>query len=179
METTIIYNSKTGFTKRYADWIAEELGCHTMPYKDFVKAPTAVSEIVIFGSRIHAGRIEQLEKVKPLVKGKLIVFAIGATPASVTHAIDKIWADNFSEKELEAIPHFYMQGGLDYGHMGILDGFLMKVVSILLSKKKEKSEDEAGFEQAIKHSYDSSSKEYIQPLVEHVKKCRATPASDI
>ena len=26
MKTIIVYSSQTGFTKRYADWLAEELG---------------------------------------------------------------------------------------------------------------------------------------------------------
>ena len=27
MKTVVVYRSKTGYTRKYAEWIAEELGC--------------------------------------------------------------------------------------------------------------------------------------------------------
>ena len=29
----VIYKSKTGFTQKYAQWIAEETGCDLIPYE--------------------------------------------------------------------------------------------------------------------------------------------------
>lgn len=62
-----------------------------------------------------------------------------------------------------------MQGGFNYEKMGILDRMIMKTLSKILSRKKDKSSDEAGFEQAIGSSYDISSREYIAPLIQFVK----------
>lgn len=45
----------------------------------------------------------------------------------------------------------------------------MKMAAAAMSKKQNKTEHEAGFEQAIKSSYDISSKEYVKPLVEYIK----------
>ena len=170
MSIIIIYNSKTGFTKKYADWIAAELNCSVLPYKDLPKATITTDDIVIFGSRVHAGKIEHLNKVKLrfVNKQSFIVFATGATPASETKAIDRIWTNNFTEAEISLIPHFYMQSGLNYENMGFIDRTIMKTVAKLMSGKEEKSETEAGFEQAIKSSYDITSREYIMPLANYV-----------
>lgn len=37
MKKIVVYQSGTGFTAKYADWIAEELGCEAKEYK-YVKA---------------------------------------------------------------------------------------------------------------------------------------------
>ena len=177
MKITVLCNSKTGFTKRYADWIAEELHgkemqCDVQPYKDFSTTMVEASGLVIFCSRIHAGKVEHLHKVKSHFCGqspqKLIVVATGGTPAAAEGAIAKVWAKNLTESELQSIPHFYLQGGLDYEKMGFLDRTIMKTVAKLLGGRKKKSEFEAGFEQAIQGSYDIASREYTAPLIDHI-----------
>lgn len=170
----VVYNSKTGFTKKYAEWIAEELGCEMQPYKSLSESTLSENDIVIFGSRVHAGRIEQLAKVKKRLAGlpgkTLVVFATGATPLAAENVITKIWADNFSSTEMKSIPHFYMQSGLDYDKMGLADRAVMKMAAKLMSGESEKSDEESGFAQAITGSHDISSKEYIAPLVDYVRK---------
>ena len=172
MRVLLVINSKTGFTKKYADWISEEITCSVQSYQDFLRTPTD-ADMVIFGSRVHAGRIEYLNKIKPRFKNdptrQLIIFATGATPASVENVIEKIWAENLTDAEIKSIPHFYMQSGLNYEKMGFLDRTIMKVVSRLLGSKTVKNDEESGFEQAIRASHDISSKEYIKPLVRYVR----------
>ncbi len=100
---------------------------------------------------------------------KLIIFETRPTPLAAEDVINTIWESNFSNEELKIISHFYMQGGFNYEKMGILDRMIMKTLSKILSRKKDKSSDEAGFEQDIGSSYDISSREYIAPLIKFVK----------
>jgi len=140
MEIIIYYNSKTGFTKKYADWIAEELECSVFSYKNFTKNAPCENSIVIFGSRIHAGKIECLNKIKTYFKDKrnLIVFVTGATPVLETAVIEKMWEANFTNEEIRIIPHFYMQSGLNYEKMGLVDRNIMKIVAKLIGGRKIK-----------------------------------------
>ena len=66
-------------------------------------------------------------------------------------------------------PHFYMQAGLNYERMGFFDKLIMKGLSAMMSKKKDKTPDEEGTAQAIGSSFDASSRDYIKPLVEYVR----------
>ncbi len=68
-----------------------------------------------------------------------------------------------------SIPHFYMQSGLCYEKMGFFDKTLMKMLSKMLSSKKDKSDSEGGTTIAISKSHDISSKDYIMPLVNYIK----------
>ena len=171
MEIIVYYNSKTGFTKKYADWIADELGCGVFPYRNFKKSAIGENSIIIFGSRVHAGKIEYLNKVKNCFTDKrnIIVFVTGATPVSETAVIERMWESSLTNEEIKIIPHFYMQSGLNYEKMGLIDRTIMKIVAKLIGGKKNKSEAERKFDQAIKKSHDFSSKEYITPLVKFVK----------
>jgi menaquinone-dependent protoporphyrinogen IX oxidase len=173
MKTIVIYQSQTGFTKKYAEWIANELKCEILPYKQMSEKEIMAYDYVIYGGRVHAGKVEGLKKVKKLfesnTKAKLIVFATGATPQAAEQTIDTVWKANLSEKELEQIPYFYFQSGLNYEKMKKLDRFIMKVFAKILSNKKNKDSNEIGCENAILNSHDISSKEYIVPLVKHVK----------
>ncbi|MCL2698643.1 MAG: flavodoxin domain-containing protein [Oscillospiraceae bacterium] len=172
MKIIIVYSSKTGFTKKYADWIAEELKCKTLPYSDFSESIINEYDIIIFGSRVHAGKIEHLDKMKSYFNDKpgkeLIVFATGGTPNAAEEVVNKIWRNNLTESEINDIPHFYMQSGLDYKKMGFPDKAIMKMGAFFMSMKKNKNDNEAGYENAIKDSYDDSSKEYILPLIKYM-----------
>ena len=81
-----------------------------------------------------------------------------------------MWEANFTNEEIKIIPHFYMQSGLNYEKMGFVDQIMMKMLAKLIGRKKNKSETEKGLEQAIKKSYDVSSKENIKLLLEFVRK---------
>lgn len=173
MKILIIYKSKTGFTKRYAEWISQELQCSTISYDNFKSDLISDFDILIFGTRVHTGRIDGFNKFKKIIKEtnkKIIVFAVGGTSAEAINSINKIWDSSFSKSELHEIPHFYMQGGLDYENMTAGDRFIMKSLAKMLGQKNSKDFEETGCEQAIQSSYDATSKEYIIPLINYVRR---------
>lgn len=170
----VTYKSVTGFTEQYAKWIAEELDCRAMEWKEASAKVMSEYDTVIFGGRFHAGFVDGLKNAKKLVaesaRAKLIVFATGATPHTATEMIEGAWKNNFTPDELESIPHFYMESGLRYDKMSFSDKLMMKVFAAMVKRKKDKSEYEKAMEKALGNSYDLSSKEYIVPLVSYVRK---------
>ncbi len=170
MKTYVIYNGKTGFTESYANWIAEDLKGAAVPFKDSAKTAITADDLVIFGGRVHVGRVENLGKILERFgkSGKLIVFGVGATPAEAADAVGSIWKNSLGDS-IDVIPHFYMPGGLNYEKMGFLDRKIMKMVAKAVSSEKNKDDLREGFSNAITSSHDISSKEYIKPLIELVK----------
>ena len=53
--------------------------------------------------------------------------------------------------------------------MGFFDKTMMRMASIMLEKKNYKSEEDIGMQNAIKKSYDISSKARIKPFIDYVK----------
>ncbi len=173
MKTVIIYKSKTGFTKKYAQIVAEQAGCELLELKKATPKALAGYELIVFGSRFFAGTVDGLKKARELFEAskatEFVVFATGATPNEAADIVNDVWKNNFSSEELEAIPHFYMQSGICYEKMPFAEKMMMKMAAKMMKNQKEKDEMGQGFEEALKGSFDISSEEYAQPLVEYLK----------
>lgn len=173
MKTLVIYKSKTGFTKKYAEIVAKNIDCTMLEFKKATAATMSKYDTIVFGSRVYAGMIDGWKKAKELFQKssakKLVVFATGATPNVAEEIVAEIWKTNLSAEEMETIPHFYMQSGICYEKMGWADKTIMKIASMIMSKKKEKGDYENGFEQAVASSFDASSEEFAQPLIDYLR----------
>ena len=64
MKTIVIYHSQTGFTKRYAQWIAEEAGADCLELSVAKKKDLTGYEAIIFGGWACAGSISKISWFK-------------------------------------------------------------------------------------------------------------------
>ena len=55
MRAVGVYASQTGFTRRYAEWIAEELGGEAVPVERADGIDAGSYDVVVFGGWLHAG----------------------------------------------------------------------------------------------------------------------------
>lgn len=167
----LVYKSNTGFTKKYAQWIQEELNCTTIELKDAHISEVNEYDIVIFGGGMHANKINGIKFIKnnlELFKNKqLIIFATGATPASAVEEVKRFEQANIPDGS--NIPFFYFQSGMNYKDMRINDMLMMNCLKFVLRAKKDKNSVEQGTMEAISNSYDNSNKIFIKPLINHVR----------
>lgn len=168
MKTIVIYNSQTGFTKRYAEWIAEATGADCFELSAAKKKDLAAYDAIIFGSWACAGGISKLGWFKGNVDQwrdkKLIAFCVGASPID-SPEIDPALKRNFTESEREKISVFYCPGGLNYEKMPAPSKLMMKMLLITLKAKKGKTEADQEMIKMISASYDISDKKYIEPIL--------------
>lgn len=169
MKILVTYTSKTGFTKWYAEYIAKEVDADLMNFKEVTAEIMSCYDVVVYGGGLYAGMINGYKKAKEKYAkssvNRFILFATGGTPNEATKEIDEVWKNNLSEEELNSMPHFYMQGGICYEKMSFSNRAIMKMMSKVLEKKKNKDSAEEGFSQAIRSSYDITSVEYAEPLI--------------
>lgn len=177
----IVYNTKTGFTKRYVDWITEMIDCQTISFDQINNIDFDNYDIIIYGSGMHAGRIRGLKefkkKVLNLVSKKIVVFITGGAPYS-EEVISLIKKNNFSVDELNSIKIFYFQSGLNYEKMGLCNKAMMKIYKKMLELKNNKSDTEVGTNKAISNSYDYSSSEYIKPMITYLDQLLNKPSGE-
>lgn len=168
MRTAVIYNSQTGFTKQYAQWIAEAAGADCFALKDAQKQNFDGYDAIVFGSWACAGRISKLSWFQANLgswPGKtLIAFCTGGSPAE-SPEIEAFLRNNFSEAEREKVHVFYCPGGFRYEKMPAGARLMMKAFRKMLGGKKDKTEAEAEMLSMISHSYDLSDRKYIEPIV--------------
>lgn len=173
----IVYRSETGFTEKYAKWIAEELNCIAVKSSEITKERLLQSEIIIYGGGFYAGQIKGLKKFKETLGKenlkKLIVFATGATPAESTEIVGKALEQNFTKEERTMIPAYYFQSGLNYERMSLKSKIMMKMFASMMAKKKDKSEEEKIMAEGMMASSDLCRRECISPLVTYVQTLRS------
>ena len=172
MKTVIIYFSQTGFTKQYAEWLAEEVQGECIAFAEAEKKDFSIYDTVVFGSWCHAGMIQKLRWFKerlPQWAGKnAVVFAVGAMPAE-SQEIQTALRNNFTDEEWNRIPVFYCPGGLRYEKMKPVSKMMMKMFAKMMANKKDKTEEEKAMAEMIGKSYDISDRKYIMPIVDCIK----------
>lgn len=172
MKTAVVYTSQTGFTKRYAQWIAEAAGADCLTLSEAKKKDMDAYEAIVYGGWACAGSISKIEWFKGNIdkwSGKrLIVFCVGGSPIE-NPEIGKFLKQNFKEDDLKKVSLFYCPGGFDYEKMSPPSKLMMKMFIKALKAKKGKTEAEEEMIKMISSSYDISDKKYIEPILECLK----------
>ncbi len=171
MSILIVYKSNSGFTKKYVDWIQEELPCTSLPLDKVTQEELNKHETIVFGGGMHANRINGIKFLTThkdlLTSKKLIVFATGATPLEATDEVERFRVNNVpSNRE---VPFFYFRSGMNYKNMKRTDKAMMTLYKTFLKVKSSKTANEKGTEETINQSCDYTDKKYILPLIEHLK----------
>lgn len=173
MKTIVIYNSQTGFTKRYAEWIAEKSGADCFELSVAKKKSMDEYDAIIFGGWACAGSISKIGWFKGNINKwegkKLIVFCVGGSPLD-NPDIEPALAKMFTEEEHKKVSVFYCPGGFNYDKMSATSKLMMKMFIKTLKAKKDKTEEEEYMIKMISSSYDISDIKYIEPILECLNK---------
>ena len=173
MKTIVIYNSQTGFTKRYAEWIAEATKADCLELSAAKKKDLTTYEAIIFGGWACAGSISKISWFKGNIDKwadkKLMAFCVGGSPID-NPEIEQTLKQIFNESASEKVSVFYCPGGFNYDKMSASSKLMMKMFIKMLKAKKDKTEAEQEMVKMISQSYDISDKKYIQPILECLKR---------
>ncbi|MBO5212793.1 MAG: hypothetical protein J6B60_04550 [Clostridia bacterium] len=156
----VLYCSNTGFSKRYAELIANEIGGECVDIS--LKSRVSKKEEIVFVGWIFANKIKKLSKLKKYnVK---CVLAVGMTPDRETIMKYLLEAN---KKDLVGRRLFYALGGLDMTKQRGFNKMLLKMVS----KKviSENKYDDRQMMEIFKNGGDFVSKENVSELLEYLK----------
>lgn len=160
----IVYKSKYGSTKQYAQWIQQEIPGDLAEADDVGKYEFAKYDVIIFGGYVRMARIV----VAPLiteswdaVKGKnVVLFTTSGVPPDHPNIL-KIYERSLPEELRKEIKYFPLRGRMVKSDLGFIDRFLVAVGQMM-----EKDESMA---KRMREDYDEVKKENLLPLLEYVK----------
>jgi menaquinone-dependent protoporphyrinogen IX oxidase len=169
----VMYKSKYGSTKRYAEWIANDVGADILEvskvkFNNFHKYDT-----IVFGGSLHAVGINGVKFItdnfKNLMDKKIIVFAVGCSPGR-EDAINHVLFSNFTEDMRDKINFFYLRGAFNYKKLGFVDKIMMNMLKLKLRRKKEEAldEDSKGLLASYDNPVDWTDKQMIDPIVKFI-----------
>lgn len=130
MNGIILYQSKYGATKKYAQWISEKTGFPCVETKQARISDVREYDTILLGGGIYASGIAGLSFLKKNIKDlqgkKIVVFCVGASPYE-EKAYREIVAHNMKDG-LSDIPCFYCRGAWDTEVLSIVDRNLCKLL---------------------------------------------------
>lgn len=166
MKTIVVYKSKYGYTKKYAQWLAESLDCG-------IKENASLADVmgydtIIYGGGIYAGRINGAKLItknlEKLSGKKLALFAVGSNVGR-SEELEAFWKQALEENVRLNVPHFYLRGGFDYGRLGSVDRLMMNMLKKMLLKKDRLTEDEKGLLAAYDTPFDFTDRKNLEEIL--------------
>lgn len=150
----IVYESKTGFTKKYAEMLAAKTNLKVFHVKEISKLNKG--EDIIFLGWMKVGKIQGLDKVR----GYNLIAVCGSGTGRTAEPDVKTVVDR---NKIEGIPFFYLRGGcLPLKKIKGMDRFML---SMMLKSRKESDEKTKESIDIIVNGFDGVKEENLEPLL--------------
>lgn len=166
----VIYGSKYGSTKKYAEWISEKLNCNCLDFKNISSVDISKYDSVIYGGGLYASSILGLKKLKNYEIKNLTLFTVGlATPETTDYS--SIIYSNTKNLRVKNLKTFHLKGCINYNDLGLIDRIMMamlKKFSIDKKKKSDLTEDDILMLNTYGKSVNFMDIDTIQPILDYV-----------
>lgn len=166
----VLYKSKYGSTKRYAEWIANDTNADLLEVSMVKVSDLLKYDLIIFGGFLHAVGISGVKIItdnfQKIMDKKVVIFAVGCSPER-EDAISHVSSSNFTKEMKEKISFFYLRGAFNYDKLDFVDKMMMKALKLKLERKKEKEldEDSKGLLACYDNPVDWTDKGAIAPII--------------
>ena len=174
MSGIILYQSKYGAAKKYAQWLSEETGFEVIETKKADIKEVSKHDTIILGGGVYASAIAGISFLKKNIsqlKNKLVmVYCCGAAPYD-DEILEMIKKRNLKDG-LADVPCFYFQGMWDLEGMSFGDKAMCKMYIKMLDKKDPSTISvwEKPFLEAKDKKCDWTDKKYLKPMLDLIKK---------
>ena len=162
----VVYKSKYGSTKQYAQWIAEALDAPLFEASEVRPRQLMEYDMVVYGGGLYAGGINGVELVTKNPCKSLTVFTVGlADPNNTDYSA--VLKKNFPKDMLPKTKIFHLRGGIDYGKLGFVHKGMMAVFKKATAKQdvSELSGEAKALVETNGENADFTDKGSIAPIV--------------
>ena len=153
----IVYESKTGFTKKYAEMLAEKTGMKLFRVDELSKIDPG--EEILFLGWMKIGKIQGLDKLKKHNVTAVCGSGTGRTAEPDTETI-------LARNKIGGIPFFYLRGGcLPLKKLKGLDRIKLSLFLRMLKTRKVKDERIEEAITIIQYGFDGVKEENLIPVL--------------
>ena len=173
MNTIVIYKSKYGSTKTYAEWIAEELGCKAVDAKSIKAEDLTNYDAIVYGGGLYAeviNGVALITKNPEMLKDKKIaVFTTGLTPADCRDYYDKIVVEkNFKTGVPHNIKIFNFPGKMIVSELSLVHRTAIKTLKKIMQGKENPTQMEKLLIDLCDADGDFSDRSLTKELIEYI-----------
>lgn len=174
MNAIVIYKTKYGSTKTYAEWIAQDLGCEAVDVKDTKVDDLLGYDTIIYGGGLYAEVINGVslitKNIEKLKDKKIIIYTTGITPSDVRAYYDgEVIEKNFKNGVPENVKIFNFLGKMVQSELTTVHRLALVSLKKIMSSKKNPSDMVKLLIELCDADGDFSDRKYIDELVEYAK----------
>lgn len=176
MNTVVVYTSKYGSTEKYANWIAEALGCNAKKLSDLSSKDLSTFDTIIYGGGLYAGGIagfkKFLSKLGSADNKTLALYMVGLTDPQVQDAAyAEIAEKNIPLKWENRFKVFAFRGDQQFSRMSTIHKLMMRMPKSMAEKKppEQRTDEDRQFIESFGKDVFFSNKASILPLVNYIK----------
>lgn len=174
--TIIIYGTKYGSSKRYAERLGELLDVEVVDYRE-VGDLTQVERIIYIGS-LYAGGVlglrRMLRRVGDLRSKQLVLVTVGLSdptnPTNRAHIREEI-AKVVTEEQCGELSLHHLRGGIDYSHLSLKHRLMMSLLRAKVSRMdaSERTAEDQLFLETYGSTVDFVDLDTILPLADALR----------
>lgn len=178
MDTVVVYCSQTGSAKRYAEWLAEDLGGAALPLDGLDEAQLSDADTVVLCGWFHAASLKGSKWFKRYLAAhpgkRYAVVAVGATPMPgglwSEREHEEAFRRSFPEAAYPDLPWCYCQGDFHFEKLCWADKMAMRMYfKMLEAEAKKGSRRDAEALAGMRAGIDGCDRSYLAPLVARLR----------
>lgn len=163
--------SFSGFTRRYADWIAEETGLSVCDLRE-IRNIDIEDPYLLVGVPVHGQELCEIRKIRKLIREKdpekqLILYATGLR-CDDENVKENILKYNFNDLRPDAF--FYFTGGLDKDRLATNDRMFLRLQQMMISRHPDCTESDEELLFRMKNGGDYTDRQQISPLIDYLNR---------
>lgn len=169
----ILYQSKYGATKKYAEWLVGKTGYDCIETKNAKVAQLQNYDVIVLGGGVYASGIAGLHFLKKNISSvsdkKIAVFAVGASPYD-EKAMLQIREMHFKDT-MSGISLFYCRGAWDEERMAFGDRALCRMLQKAVAKQNPDEYEpwQKALMCAVGQKCDWTDKKYLEPMLKFIE----------
>lgn len=174
MKSIVIYKSKYGSTKQYAQWIAEKLHCEAIDAKNIRADMLDEYDAIVYGGGLYAEIINGITLITKnrtkLENKKIAVYTTGLTPLDCRDYYDRyVIEKNFKQGLPENVKVFNYLGKMITEELSFPHRSALKALKKLMQGKENPTETEQLLIRLCDESGDFTDKTAIGGLISYIQ----------
>ena len=171
----VIFKSKYGHTKQYAEWISEELSCDLYEGSKISVEKMLEYDTIVYGGGLYASGILGVDIITKnysrLKEKNITVFTVGLADPEIKSQFEPIIKKNFTEEMQNKFKIFHLRGGINYKELGIVHKAMMAALKSMVKNKKEEefTDEDRVMLETYGDKIEFMDRDTIEPIVSYAR----------
>ena len=168
-DIAVVYATKYGHTKQYAEWLKEETGADIFAVASFTSTKALEYKAVVFAGGVYGDKILIMDWLKKNLGqvnvNKMIVAAVSWYCNDSEEAKARLITENYPEQFKNVVPLIVINSGIDKKKTSVMDKAQLLAAQTSINKHDVRTADDINALAIIKGYSDSTSKDNLKSLI--------------